>query len=204
MDADTVVVTGTGRASAVPDALVLNLQLQGHGRAVGDALAMLTRASQACHDALPDHRLRTHGLGLHSRQDREGRQVGHTAYQSLQVRTGDPAGAGDLVHRLSEAVGDGLSVQGLDPELTDTSAQEEQARRRAFDDARTRAEQYAALAHRSLGPVVRVREAGAAGPRPMESRMLMAGATDGPPTDVADHVVVTQVEVTWKLGGCPA
>ena len=198
---DTVVVTGTGRAAAAPDTLVLDLQLEGHGATVGEALTALTDASTACHEALPGHHVRTHGLGLHPRHDHQGRQVGHTAYQQLQVRAADPSGAGELIQRLSGVVGNALGVNGLRPELADTSGLLTQARERAFADARARAEQYAALAGRELGAVRQVREGGPGGPRPMEmgdARMAMAA---GPVVEAADHEVTASVEVTWELLG---
>ena len=71
--------------------------------AVAEALAALTRASHAAHEALPGTLPRTHGLGVHPRHDHQGRQVGHTAYQALQLRVGDPSAAGELVQRLGEA-----------------------------------------------------------------------------------------------------
>jgi hypothetical protein len=197
---DTVVVTGTGRASAAPDSLVLDLQLEGHGSTVSEALATLTAATAAAHEALPDHDLRTHRLGLHPRHDHQGRQVGHTAYQSLQVRTTDPARAGELVHRLGEAVGSALGVNGLRPEVSDTAEVERLARERAVDDARARAEQLAGLGGRDLGPVLWVREGGAPSPRPYDmAEPRMALAAGGPAVDPADQEVLVIVEIGWAL-----
>lgn len=196
---DTVVVVGTGRASAAPDSLVLDLQLEGHGSTVSEALASLTVASRACVEALPGHAVRTHGLGVHPRHDHQGRQVGHTAYQQVQVRTADPAGAGELIQRLSDAVGNGLGVNGLRPEVADTAELSRQARDRAFTDARGRAEQFSALADRTLGGVLQVREGADAAPRPYgmeDARMAMAS---GPVVDAADHEVVATVQVIWSL-----
>lgn len=201
MDArDTVVVTGTGRAGAAPDSLVLDLQLEGHGSTVSEALAALTAATAAAGEALPDHDLLTHRLGVHPRHDHQGRQVGHTAYQSLQVRTTDPSHAGELVHRLAEATGSALGVNGLRPEVSDTSALERLARQRAVDDARGRAEQLAQLGGRGLGPMLWAREGGEGAPRPYaaaEPRMMLAEG--GPAVDPADQEVVVVVEVGWAL-----
>lgn len=197
---DTVIVIGTGRAAAVPDGLVLDLQLEGHGSSVAQALDALTADSRAAHGALPDHDVRTHGLGVHPRHDHQGRQVGHTAYQSLQVRTDDPEQVGALVQRLGEAVGDGLAVHGLRTEVADSTEPARLARERAFADARQRAEEYAAHAGRDLGPVLWVREVTLGGPRPMEdmaeARMAMAA---GPVTRPGDHELAAQVEVGWSL-----
>lgn len=198
-DDDTVVVTGTGRASAAPDVLVLDLRLEGHGPTVGEALSVLSRASRAAHDALPDQRLRTHGLGIHPRHDRQGERAGHTAYQSLQVRTDDPEAAGALVQRLGEAVGDGLGVEGLRHEVADPSGLQRQARERAFGDAVERAEQYAELAGRVLLGVRSVREPAVGGPRPLGDQTVRAVMAAGPVVDPAEHEVTAVVEVTWQL-----
>ncbi|WP_122260872.1 SIMPL domain-containing protein [Ornithinimicrobium cerasi] len=198
---DTVVVLGTGRASAAPDTLVLDLQLAAHGQTVAEALAALTRASHAAHEALPGTLPRTHGLGVHPRHDHQGRQVGHTAYQALQLRVGDPSAAGELVQRLGEAVGDALGVNGLRQEVAEPAGLLREARERAFEDARERAEQYAALAGRELGPVARVREAGTSVPGPQEAADARFAMASGPVVDPADQELVAVVEVTWRLLG---
>lgn len=194
---DTVVVTGTGRVAAAPDTLVVDLQLEGHAPTVGGALEALTTAVRACQDALPEQQLRTQGLGLHPRHDARGQQVGHTAHQSVQVRTADPTQVGELVARVAGAVGSGLGVNGLRPELSDPSEQAWRAREAAVDDARTRAEHYAQLTGRSLGPVLWIREGGEGGPPlPVREARMMAS---GPAVDPADQEVVAVVEVCWAL-----
>lgn len=198
---DTLVVTGTGRATTAPDMLVVDLQLEGHGPTVTEALAALTRAVEAATQALPDHRARTQGLGVHPRHDHQGRQVGHTAYQSLQVRTGDPTQVGDLVARLAQVVGSGLGVNGLRPEVSDPAPAARQAREAAFAQAREAAEQWAGLTGRRLGEVLWVREGGGPPPRPFgggmeDARMALAA---GPPVDPAEHEVVVAVEICWAL-----
>lgn len=197
--ADILVVTGTGRAGAAPDSLVLDLQLEGRGATVSDALAALSQATRAVDEALPGHQPRTHGLGLHPRHDHQGRQVGHTAYQQLQVRTDDPDGAGALIQRLSDVVGDALGVNGLWPELTDPRGVAEQARELAYADALTRAEQLAGLAGRRLGQVRQIREVGAGGPRPAGAEVARMAMDTGPVVDAVDHEVTAHVEVTWGL-----
>lgn len=194
----SLVVTGTGRASAVPDAAVLDLQLEGLGATVGEALDALTRATEAARAALPDHRLRTEGLGLYPRHDQANRQIGHTAYQTLHVRTEDPTEVGALVARLAEAVGSGLGVHGLRREVGDASAARAQARELAFARAREAAEHWARMAGRHLGEVRWLRESPGAGRPgvPEGARMVMAS---GPAVDPADEEVVAVVEVAWSL-----
>lgn len=196
---DTIVVTGTGRAGAPPDTLVLLLQLETSGPNVAEALAGLSAASQACHEALPEHRVTTHGLGVHAAHDHQGRRTGHTAIQQLHVRTQDAAGAGQLVQRLSEVVGDALGVNGLNPELSDTSAVASAARERAYADALARAEDYARLAGVRVGEVLWVREHGLPGPRPLGGPERAMAMSSGPVVEPAEHEVVASVEVAWQL-----
>ncbi|WP_151524601.1 SIMPL domain-containing protein [Serinicoccus kebangsaanensis] len=198
---DRIVVTGTGRAGATPDSVVLDLYLEGHGSTVAQALQALTAASQACTDALPDHRVRTHGLTLHPRHDHHGAPRGHTAAQSLRVVAPDPGRAGELVAVLAEAVGDALTVQSLRPEVSDVTALEVRAREAALLDARRRAEEYAALVDRAVGRAVTIEELPEhAGPVPGDAAAMSMEAT-GPPVDAADHEVRVLVRVVWALTG---
>lgn len=198
---DTLVVTGTGRATGRPDALVLDLQLEGHGPSVPEALAALTRATEDCRAALPEHDVRTHGLGVHPRHDHQGRPVGHTAYQSLRTRTTDPASAGDLVQRLGEAVGSALGLTGLRPELTETADLERQARERAVAAARVKAQDYARLVGRELGAVLWLREVcGLPSPGLPESARFAMDASGGPAVDPGDEEVLVVVELAFGLG----
>lgn len=200
-DDDSITVTGTGRAGGPPDTLLLDLRLQAHGTTVGEALTALTRASHACHDALPGLSVRTHGLGVHPRHE-QGHQRGHTAYQSLQVRTPDPSGAGELVQRLVDVVGDALGVDGLRHEPADANGLARRAREQAFADAAVRAEQYATLAGRRLGAVRRVREPGVSGPSPMPAGTAQAAmVAGGPQVHAEDPEIVAVVEVVWELTG---
>lgn len=199
-DDGTVRVTGTGRATGRPDALVLDLRLQANGSTVGEALTALTRASHACHDAVPGLPVRTSGLGVHPRHE-QGHQRGHTASQSLHVRTGDPASAGELVQRLVDAVGDALGVDGLRHEVADPSDLHRRAREQAFADAAVRAEQYAALAGRHLGAVRAITEPGAPGPSPLPAGAARTALAAGPVVEAEDLAVVAVVEVVWELRG---
>lgn len=199
---DTVTVVGTGRAGAAPDTVVLDLQLEGRGATVAEALQALSAASAACHDALPDTHLRTSDLGVHARHDHTGSGgiVGYTATQSLTLRNPDPTAAGDLVRRLSEVVGDALGVNGLRAELSDTTELERRARELAFEEARARAEQYAALAGRAVTGVLRVRETGDGPVSPFPRADVRLAMASGPVVRAADHEVTATVEVTWELG----
>jgi hypothetical protein len=88
-------------------------------------------------------------------------------------------------------------VGGFQPRITDTTELAVRAREAAVDDARARAEHYAQLAGRHLGPVLWVREGGEAGhPLPVREARMMAA---GPAVDPADQEVVALVQMAWSL-----
>src|SRR6478609_7521834 len=107
--------------------------------------------------AAPDRR--TTGMGVSTRWDRDGHGVvGYTAFQSLRLLVRDRDRVGELIKALARAAGDAFGLDGVTLEVADPAPLLERARTAAFDDARAKAEQYAALAGRPLGPVLRVTE----------------------------------------------
>jgi uncharacterized protein YggE len=75
------------------------------------------------------------------------RVPGSAAVKSRLTRSGTAAGV---------SPGDAVRVQGLTPALHDMAAPGSTARARAFGDAQAKAQQYAALAGRTLGSVVTI------------------------------------------------
>lgn len=204
---DTVEVTGHGQAAGAPDLVVLNLRIQAEDDSVAAALATVGRATRAVLERTAGQRgadvpgPRTQGLNLHTRHDREGRSVaGYTASQQLQLTVRGTDLAGEVVTAVSEAAGDALRIEGLSLSVSDPADLQVRAREAAFEDARERAAQYAALAGRSLGAVRAVVDV-PGGPAPMP-RMARATtfAADAPmPIEGGEHTVPASVTVTWEL-----
>src|SRR5699024_4984879 len=107
--------------------------------------------------------------------------------------------AGDVVAVLSEAAGDALGIDGLSLSVSDPADLQRRAREAAFADACNRAEQYAALAERELGPVRHVRDlTDHAGPSPRQARAVTFEA-GSMPIEAGEHTVQASVQVTWEL-----
>ena len=84
-------------------------------------------------------------------------------------------------------------------EFDDDAALRSKARELAYADARTRAEQYAKLAGRTLGDVVLVREeVTPSGPVPMAADSAMATASAVPIAPGTTDVTVT-ADVRWSM-----
>ena len=197
-----VEVTGVGSASAVPDVVRLDLSVRCDGADVSVALGDSARRTEALGTAALDHGvapadLQTSGAGVHPRHDRDGVNViAYTAYESLRVTVRDMARVGDLVQAFTGAAGNALTVERIALEISDPTPVAERARAAAFRDARTRAEQYAELADRTLGKVVAVSDVdhgGGAQPR----RELIAAKTGGMPVQPGENTVTATVVVRW-------
>ena len=198
-------VVGTGRASAVPDVVRLAVGVACNGDDVSGALrASATRvgamgAAARAH-GIPASDIRSVGAGVHPRYDEKGqRVVGFQAFHRLQVvvRAVDQVGA--VVDALAVAAGDALSVDAITLELSDREPLEQQARERAFGNARAKAEQYAVLSGASLGPVLVVRE-GLTHGAPQPGMLMAAMARDSAmPVEAGEQSVTATVSVSWGL-----
>ncbi len=196
-----VTVVGTGTASAVPDVLVLQVGTEVRHRDVSEALAqasaglsaMVARLREA---GVPDADLRSSGAALWSQTDERGRLTAHVANQQLTAKLRDLAGAGDLVAEVIAAGGDAARLHGLSFTVDDDAELRAQARERAFSDAQARAEQYATLAGRALGPVRRVTEE-TGGHRPLA--MARFAAAESMPVEAGSQEITATVEVEWTF-----
>lgn len=202
---DTIEVAGSGQATGIPDLVVLDLRIQAERETVADALRMVAEGVRAVVDRTATLRSeavpppRTQGLTLHTRHDREGRQVvGYAASQQLRLTLPGTDLAGEVITTLSQAAGDALGIDNLSLAMSDQSAVQHNAREAAFADARERAEQYAALAGRTLGAVRGVRDApAAAGPGPKLARAAFDASSM--PIEAGEHTVTATVQVVWEL-----
>ena len=204
---DHVEVTGSGAASAVPDVVVLDARVQCDAPDVAGALSAATDRVVAALQAAGDHGVadrdrRTTGIGVSTRWDREGRGVvGYTAHQSLRLLVRDRDRVGDLIRALAGAAGDAFGLDGVTLEVADPAPLLERARAAAFEDARARAEQYAALAGRALGPVLRVTEDhDRAQPMPRFAAKAAMDVGGGMPVEAGESTVTASVTVRFGLG----
>jgi uncharacterized protein YggE len=122
--------------------------------------------------------------------------AGYTATNNVEVRVRDLDQLGQLLDAAVAAGGNTISgirfVAGEDADL------DQQARAAAMDDARAKAEQLAALAGASLGPVISIRE-GAAAPIPGFGGEAAAGIGGAVPIEPGTEMVSVSLQVTWQL-----
>ncbi len=159
-----ITVTGTGTATGTPDALLLDIGVQVDrsdvGRALADASSALSnvRAALTAH-GVADADLQTAGLSIQpDYQNGSSTPTGYSVSATLTAKLRNLSGAGAAITTAAAAGGDATRIDGVSFDLQDDSSLLASARSAAFADAKARAVQYAAAAHRTLGPVIRITE----------------------------------------------
>jgi uncharacterized protein YggE len=100
---------------------------------------------------------------------------------------------------LSAATGAGANqIYGIRFEIEDPAPQQAEARKKAVEDARLRAERLAQLAGVKLGPAVSIVEmdGGGGGPMPM---MAMQRADAAAPVERGELTISTTVQIVYAL-----
>jgi len=154
-----VVVTGEGIAVGSPDRCDLLLGLQTRAETPGAALEAVTAAATAVLAAVkkagvPESDLHTSGLAVHEWQ-KPGQPdtAGYVADYALTVADRPVDSAGQILTVATGASGDALRVNSLRLRFSEPGALHREARRRAVDDARNRAEDLAMAGGIRLGTI---------------------------------------------------
>lgn len=203
---DAIEVTGNGTASGPPDLVLLDLRLQRDADGVADALNQVSAATEAMLGAAREgHGLRTsrtQGLGVNPRFDQTGNPAaGFTAWTQVRLELDGTERVGDLIPALAAASGDAMSIDNLSLGMADPEPLLQRAREAAFGDARSRAEQFATLAGRTLGTVLAVVDSPEIAPGPWGRQAAFAKDTaSGMPIEAGEHSVTATVTVRWALG----
>ncbi|EGD55161.1 SIMPL domain-containing protein [Gordonia neofelifaecis] len=202
-DVRTVSVDGSGRVSAVPD--VVRVQI---GVAVADAdvstamdragVSMRAVIAAVVDAGVARTDLATSQLSVQP-QYRRGDDPGITGYEVSNMLTAtvrELDAAGSVLSAAAGAGGDDLRVHGLSLSVADPSGALTAARDAAFADARDRAEQYARLAGASLGRGLSISE-GAPSTSPVPRLAAFAGGE--PPIEAGEQQFSASVAVVFEL-----
>jgi uncharacterized protein len=199
-----VEVTGFGSASTTPDRLSAHLAAVSGAPTVAQAFSGAREAMRAMLAVLRDHGvadedLRSTGIQVHSDHGHGGIRGRFEAHMSLRALLHDIDSAGTTLSAAVEAGGDASRVHGIS---LDSSAAEDalaEARDAAWADATAKAEQYAALAGRSLGAVLSVSELRGSRGRAMAFDGEAVPASGGPPIEPGTRGLHAVITVRWEL-----
>lgn len=182
----TITVSGTGEVATAPDIARISVGVTSHAKTAADALAQMNTQAGAVLERLMTTEgidkkdVQTGQLSLQPRYQ-DGKYghpdgiIGFQAETSLDVILRDLSKVGGLLDTL---VTDGANtLSGLSFDVADPEPLLDEARRKAVQKARAKAELYATAAGVELGPVVTISEQGGySGPHPKMEMMAMARA----------------------------
>ena len=209
---ETISVSGVGKSRVAPDRVSFTAGVETMAPTVDDAIRENNTKVAAVIAALKkagatDAEIRTSSFAIFPQQDyREGQRPRITGYQvsnNVTVTREKTADAGRL---LQAAVNAGANAAGgLTFFVNDPSRGREEGLRKAYADARSKAEVLAAAAGRSVGAAISITEGGAPAvmyPRPAMERAMVGqaqGAVMNVPVQEGTEELSFVVSVIFQL-----
>lgn len=204
-----VTVVGSGEVQGVPDTLTTEAGIEFVASDVTSAMNQTSERQQAVIDALVDAGVDRKDISTTqvSLQPQYGNSeaggassiTGYRAGNTIRVKV-ERDSASQVLAVIVRAGEDATRINGVSYSIEDDSQLVRDARERAFNDAKDRAEQYAQLSGLRLGRVISISEvAGGTPPTPVGMPMPRAMAA-APPVEPGQQTVSFSVTAVWELG----
>ena len=204
-NARQVTVVGSGEVRGVPDTLTADVGVEVVAPDVSAAMRQASERQQAVIDAvsargIDSKDISTTTVSLQPEYGENSAITGYRAGNSISIRIRALDAASEVLSIIVAAGGNAARINGVSYSIDDDSQLVRDARARAFDDARSRAEQYAELSGLSLGTVISISEAPGAGPPPVPVPMPRAPmAAADVPLSPGEQTVGFSVMAVWEL-----
>lgn len=200
-----VTVLGNGQVEGTPDTLTTDVAISFIAPDVTSAMNQTNERQQAVIDSLVnagiDRRdIATTNVSLQPQFAADGTAIaGYQASNAISVKIRDVSAASRVLALIVSTGGDATRINSVNFSISDDSQMIKDARARAFNDAKDRAQQYAELSGLALGKVISISEAagGAGPPVPVPMPRAMAAAV---PVEPGQQTISFQVTVVWELG----
>ncbi len=198
-----VTVVGSGQVQGTPDTLTADVAIEAAAPDVTAAMNQTSERQQAVIGALTAGDIdaadiSTTGVNLQPQYGDNQVITGYRASNSIRVKIRKLEQASGALAAIVNAGGNSTRINSVSYSIEDDSKLVSDARARAFDDARNRAQQYAQLSGLSLGKVISISEtSGATTPA---DRLPMPGAMAAAvPLQPGQQTVTFSVTAVWEL-----
>lgn len=200
-------MVGSGQVQGAPDTLTADVSIESVAPDVTAAMNQADDRQQAVLEALKGagvdaKDIRTSGVSLQPQHGDNSVITGYRAGNSIGVTVRKLDAAPGALRAIVDAGGNATRINAVSYSIEDDSKLVSDARARAFDDARARAEQYAKLSGLSLGKVISISETAGGGPPPQPVPM----PRDAPGLEKADvplepgqQTIGFSVTAVWEL-----
>jgi uncharacterized protein YggE len=202
-DTRQVTVVGEGQVQGTPDTLTINASMEFLGPDATAAMNQTNERQQAVIDGLTGlgvdvKDIATTAADLQPQYGSGSTSISaYRATNSIDVKVRDLARASDVIGLIVNTGGNATRINSISYSIEDDSELVRDARARAFEDAKDRADQYAELSGLDLGKVISISESpGSAPPVPFQAPRAMDAAV---PMQPGQQTVGFSVTVIWEL-----
>lgn len=201
-NARQVTVVGSGEVQGIPDTLTADVGIEVVAPDVSAAMSQTSERQRAVIDALGSRGvdakdISTTTVSLQPQYGDNSAITGYRAGNAIRVRIRDLGAASGALTAVISAGGNATRINSVSYSIEDDSKLVGDARARAFNDAKGRAQQYAELAGLSLGRVISISESpGGQPPQPMPAQ---GGMGPGVPLEPGQQTVSFSVTAVWEL-----
>lgn len=203
-DIRQVTVVGTGQVQGTPDTLTAEVSIDATAPDVTAAMNQSSDRTRAVIDALVNNAkvdrkdISTSSVNLQPQYGADSATItGYHASNSLAVKIRDLGSASQTLALIVTTGGNATRINSVDYSIDDDSQLVKDARARAFEDAKARAEQYAQLSGLDLGNVISISETGGNTSPPVAPMPRDTAA--GVPLEPGQQTVSFSVTVIFEL-----
>ena len=205
-DSRQVTVVGAGQVRGTPDTLTANVSIEFTAPDVTTAMNQTGERQQAVINALVNagvdrKDISTAQVTLQPQfggPDNMSQITGYRAGNSIDVKIRNLASASNTLALIVSTGGDATRINSVKYSIDDDSRLVKDARARAFQDAKDRAQQYAQLSGLTLGKVISISES-AGPPMPPTPTQAPRAMAEPVPLEPGQQTVGFSVTVVWEL-----
>jgi uncharacterized protein len=199
-----VTVVGSGQVQGVPDTLTADVGIEFTAPDVTTAMNQTNDRQQAVINAVAgagvDRKdISTTEVSLQPQYDNAGGTItGYRAGNSIRVKIHPADSASHVLAVIVGAGSDATRINSVSYSIADDSQLVKDARTRAFQDAKNRAEQYAQLSGLKLGKIISISEA-SGGAAPVPAPLRGGAMPSAVPLEPGQQTVGFSVTAVWEL-----
>lgn len=202
-------ITGTGEVFVAPDLATVNLGVSSFNKQASQAMALNSQAMTAIFKALKgadieSRDIQTASLSLNPQWDRRSNSnnqpkiIGYNAVNTVTVRVRDLTKVGPVLDLLTKLGAN--RINGISFGIQKPRPHQDEARKRAVKDARTKAALYVGAAGVALGQIISINEnGGGQRPQPMARMEMAAMVSDSVPIAEGELRIRSNVTIVFEL-----
>lgn len=202
-----VTVIGEGKVDGTPDTLTIGLSIAATAPEAIAASNQTSSRANAVTDALAGQGIDRKDISTTTvtLQPQYGGSdnttvVGYQSSNSIEVKVRKIETGPQVLGVITTTGGDTTRINSVTYSIEDDSQLVKDARARAFEDAKNRAEQYAQLSGLDLGKVLSISETGTGMPPPPPAPVRYDIAAEAVPLSPGQQTVGFSVTAVWELG----